>query len=389
MLQNFSIEAPTYVSLIWALILLISSRANRARFTLGIFMFAVFMIFLSHVIYFNHLKEIYLYFDLIFVFFSLSIYPIYYWYIKLLTVQTKIEFKDLLMLTPALTILIATTVIYLLMTKEVRNLYVYNYLYGYGTMESAPLLIKIQLILCYVLQTVYFLQIVFIFVKSQTYIKKYNENIANFYSNLENLTLEWPQLILYSFVAASIITISSNFVGRSYYDKYPFGLFLTCVGYSIMLFILGYLGYLQNRTVDNYQVDANVFPSNNEENINHKKIKVQLLKLFDKGHVYRNSDLKITDVASQLHTNRTYISTIINNDYACSFSAFVNKYRVEEAKTELLKSENSNLCLDHISTLVGFGSLHSFIRVFKEIEGTTPGRYREIATMPLTNKTTS
>ena len=67
-------------------------------------------------------------------------------------------------------------------------------------------------------------------------------------------------------------------------------------------------------------------------NISQKRIKTQLIKLFEKEQVFKNTDLKITDVASKLHTNRTYISTLINSEYGSSFSSFVNQYRVEEAK---------------------------------------------------------
>lgn len=376
MLVDLSIYTPTYISLTWALILLISSRANRARFFLGVFMFVVAMIFLSHVIYYHHLKEIYLYFDLIFIFGSLSIFPIYYWYIKLLTFRSKIDLKDLKHLIPAFVMLAATIVTYLFMSKGLRELYVNNYLYGNGTIRSAPTLIKIQLFLSYALQAIYFFQIIFSFMKIRIFIADYNENIANFYSNLENRTLEWPRIILNSFVATSIFTIITNFLGRSFFDKWPFILLITCIAYSIFLFVLGYLGYLQNHDIATIEQDDVDIPEI-IENQNNKKIKIQLQKLFEKEKIYKNPDLKISDIAVQLNSNRTYISTFINEEYSCSFSTFVNKYRLEEAKKMLHNEDCNKFCLEHISSHAGFGSLHSFIRVFKEIEGTTPGRFRE------------
>lgn len=381
MLVDLSIYTPTYVSLTWAFILLVSSRANRARFFLGIFMFVVAMVFLSHVIYYHHLKDIYLYFDLIFIFGSLSIFPAYYWYVKLLTFRSKIDLKDLKHLIPAVGMLAATVVTYLFMSKELRELYVNNYLYGNGTIGSAPTLIKVQLFLCYTLQAIYFFQIVFSFLKIRIFIADYNENIANFYSNLENRTLEWPRIILNSFVVTSVFTIITNFLGRSFFDKWPLVLLMTCIAYSVFLFVLGYLGYMQNHTIVTFEQDGVDIPEI-VENPNNKKIKIQLHKLFEKEQVYKNPDLKISDIAARLNTNRTYISTFINQEYSCSFSTFVNKYRVEEAKKMLHTEECNNLCLEHISSHAGFGSLHSFIRVFKEIEGTTPGHYREIVIKP-------
>jgi AraC-like DNA-binding protein len=377
MVLDFSIYAPTYVSLTWALILLISSKANRARFFLGIFMLVVSMIFLSHVIYFYHLKEIYIYFDLIFIFGSLSIFPIYYWYIKLLTFRSKIDFEDMKLLIPAFVMLIATIFTYLFMPKELRDLYVNKYLYGNGNMEGAPILIKIQLLLCYLLQLIYFLQIIFSFLKVRIFITDYNENISNFYSNLEDKTLEWPKIILNSFIVTSVFSIFTSFAGRSFFDKWPIMLLIACIAYSVFLFFLGYLGYMQNHTIVILEQDTLILCENETIQINPKKIQIQLLKLFEKEQVFKNPDLKITDVAIKLYTNRTYISTLINTEYSCSFSTFVNQYRVEEAKKELQNEENDNFSLEHVSFLAGFGSLHSFIRVFKEITGTTPGRFRE------------
>jgi len=386
MIQNLSIQAPTYVSIMWALILLVSSRANKARFFLGIFMFAVFMIFLSHVVYFNHWKEIYLYFDLVFIFASLSIFPIYYWYIKLLTFQPRIGFKDMKHLIPAFLMLIAAIVTYSFMSKHLRAVYVNDYLYGDGRMENAPMLIKIQLILCYTLQVIYFIQIVFAFVKIRAHISKYNENIANYYSNVEDKTLEWHKVILYSFVGSSVFTVYTNFMGRSFFDKWPIMLLFACIAYSVFLFGLGYLGYMQNHSIELFEKEIQLVPEKEVKAESNSKIKTQLLTLFEKEQIYKQKELKITDVVTMLSTNRTYISTFINQEFACSFSTFVNRYRVEAAKKILMDESCNKLCLEHISSEVGFGSLHSFIRVFKEIEGTTPGRFRETMTNTQTNK---
>ena len=341
-------------------------------------MFDVALIFLSHVVYYHHLKQIYIYFDLIFIFGSLSIFPAYYWYMKVLTFQSKIDFKDLSLLLPALGISVATIIVYSLMATETRELYVNYYLYDMATWNSATLLIKIQLSLCYLLQITYFIQILFSFNKINNFIKNYNSNIENYYSNLENKTLEWPKYILYSFVITSIFTIITSFLGRSFFDKYPIILLLTGIGYSIFLFVLGYLGNLQNHTINTLEDDEATSPEIEQDNPNKIKFMLQLQRLFEDEYIYKNPDLKISDIASRLNTNRTYVSIFINREYGCSFSMFVNKYRIEEAKKALLNVDCKNLCLEHISTMVGFGSLHSLIRVFKEIENITPGRYREL-----------
>ena len=99
--------------------------------------------------------------------------------------------------------------------------------------------------------------------------------------------------------------------------------------------------------------------------------------IFSEEKIYKQPDLKITHVSSLLQTNRTYISNLINQDFSCSFSDFVNKYRFLEARKLLQDGSFDNYSLHYISEVAGFGSLNTFIRVFKEHGGTTPGKFRE------------
>jgi AraC-like DNA-binding protein len=366
-----------YVSLTWAFILILSSKTNRARYALGIFMLVVAMVFLSHVVYFHHLKNVYLYFDLMFVFGSLSIFPAYYLYIKLLTYKSRIEWNEIRHFITPIAMLIAVAATYLLMTADEKVLYIKNYLYGIGKFKDAPTIIQVQLSLGYLLQLLYFAQIVLSFIKIRQFVTNYNHRIANFYSNLENKTLEWPKMILYSFAVSSVFTIITNFLGRAFFDKSPLILLITCLAYSVLLFILGYLGYMQNHTVENFEEDTIVEPDCEPERTTQQKLRNQLQKLFEKDQIYKNPELKISDIACKLNTNRTYISSFINSEYGCSFSTYVNRHRVYVAKELLSDNKNRNFSLEHIATLAGFGSLHSFIRAFKEIADTTPGKFRD------------
>ena len=296
---------------------------------------------------------------------------------KILTFRSEIDFRDMKLLFPAFAMLIATYVCYWLMNPALKTLYINKYLYGDGQWQGSPILIKIQLVLCYTLQLLYFFQIIFSFLKIRVFIANYNENIANFYSNLEDKTLEWPKIILYSFVVTSLFSMVTNFLGRSFFDKYPLLLLFTGLGYSLFLFVLGYLGYMQNHTVVMLEDDSVILVENETENPTNKKIKSQLEKLFEKEKAYKNKELKISDIASKLNTNRTYISSFINSEYGCSFSTFVNSYRVEEAKKLMTNEEFADFTLDHIAEQAGFGSLNSFIRVFKDVTNNTPGQYRK------------
>lgn len=96
-------------------------------------------------------------------------------------------------------------------------------------------------------------------------------------------------------------------------------------------------------------------------------------KAFDEGRVYLDNRLTIAKLAESLGTNRTYLSSYINNELHCTFYEFVNRRRVEYAKGLLAEKDDP---LDVVAVLAGFNSLSSFRRAFLLYEDMTPGQYR-------------
>ena len=96
----------------------------------------------------------------------------------------------------------------------------------------------------------------------------------------------------------------------------------------------------------------------------------ELIELMQQKREYRNPELRIDGVAQALNTNRTYLSTVIRENFENNFMGLVNKYRVEEAK-KLLSGDNS-LSIAEISEQVGFKTLSSFHLFFKKEMGVSP-----------------
>ncbi len=92
--------------------------------------------------------------------------------------------------------------------------------------------------------------------------------------------------------------------------------------------------------------------------------------------LYCDPSLNLNNLAHKLDTNRQYLSSAINKIKGLSFSKYINKYRVEEAK-KLLSSKNyQHFGLEKIAQDSGFNSLSTFQRAFKDIEGISPSKYR-------------
>lgn len=389
MIRDLILYTPMFISGIWAIIFLFSSPKESPKFMLGVFMASVFALFSSHSVYYQNLQSLYLYFDLVFIFNALAVYPLYYLYIKVLTLA-PFTLKDTKLFIPAVSVTLLSGMVYLLMPAPVRETYIQQYLFGNGSVADADVLIVIQKILCYILQGIYLLQIFYFAFKIKTNIMRYNDRIENYYSETVNKTVHWAKNILYSFVVMSVVCILPNFLGRYYFMQYNTMLIIVAVLFSILLLIFGLLGNLQNYSVSNFETDkesTDLAPSNittsqnapisNDLSGHREIIKQNLIKLIDCEKIHTQQDIRINDIAKKLGTNRSYLSQIINQDYLCSFNTFINKYRITEAKKMLADKQYSNLSLEAISAEVGFGSLHSFIRAFKEQEDITPGKYRE------------
>lgn len=367
-----------YVTFFWAIILLISKRENnQAKFFLGVFMFVAFLLYLSHAHFFKKIISTYHYFDSVYIFASLSVYPLYYWYIKLLSVETSYRWYNLRMLIPAVFFALISIIVYQFMSNEERLRYVSELLLGKETGKSNSILFNVQKISYIVSRFVFVIQVVYILIKGKILVNRYNNQIANFYSNLENRTILWVNIFLYSFVLTSVLSIVFNIIGRSFFIESPILLLFPSVIFSVLLFFIGLLGYMQNHTVVDLEIEEKESENANTKSYNTNKLNENILELFENDAVYKILDLKITDLSEMLHTNRTYISKHINTEFSCTFNDFVNRYRIEEAKKLLTDDLSKNYSLNYISEKSGFGSMGSFMRVFRDVVGITPGQYRE------------
>jgi AraC-like DNA-binding protein len=229
-----------------------------------------------------------------------------------------------------------------------------------------------------VVRIVFAIQVFYFLVLGRKLVLNYNSRVSDFYSNLENKTISWVNYLLYSFVITSLMSVIFNIVGRSVFIENSSLLFIPSLIFSVLLFFIGYLGYLQdNVLIEMVTEEQKINPDN--YSLSQKQLKEKLLELFEDEKIYTKNNLKITDLSVRLNTNRTYISGIINKEFNKSFNDFVNQYRINDAKLLLSNYSPHKYSLEYISELTGFGSLNTFIRTFKKFEGVTPGIYRDNA----------
>ena len=103
---------------------------------------------------------------------------------------------------------------------------------------------------------------------------------------------------------------------------------------------------------------------------------------FETQKPYLNPELKITEVAKQLNVSVKYLSQVINESLGKNFYDFINSYRIEEAKRQLINEIDSKKTVLEVLYESGFNSKSAFNSAFKKHTGFTPTEFRK---QPLIN----
>lgn len=105
--------------------------------------------------------------------------------------------------------------------------------------------------------------------------------------------------------------------------------------------------------------------------IKNKDIIFKAIAYINKNYMNR---ISLEEVSEHIALSPAYFSSIFKKEMDINFSDYLNKIRIENSKKLLL---DSSIKLVDIAYLVGFSSQSYFTKVFKELEGITPGQYRQ------------
>lgn len=100
----------------------------------------------------------------------------------------------------------------------------------------------------------------------------------------------------------------------------------------------------------------------------------RIRELMEERQLYLDANLKLSDLATQLGTNRNIVSACINSQYGFSFNQLLNEYRIRHAQT--LMQRKPDLKILEVWTQSGFSTETSFFRAFKIVTGTTPNKWK-------------
>lgn len=102
---------------------------------------------------------------------------------------------------------------------------------------------------------------------------------------------------------------------------------------------------------------------------------LQLQKIINEEQLYLLRDISLQKISDKLNVPPHHLSQVINKHLGLNFNEFVNKHRVEYAKTNLLNGSHSHLTIEAIGKLAGFNTRQTFINAFRKFENSTPSKF--------------
>ncbi len=104
------------------------------------------------------------------------------------------------------------------------------------------------------------------------------------------------------------------------------------------------------------------------------EIALRIEGLMSLEKVYHEPAYSRADLARECGVSEASLSRVINLHFGKTFPQLMNEHRISDAKRMLLETDAS---VRTVAGEVGFNSLATFNRVFKELTGVTPGQFRQ------------
>lgn len=382
MLKAIFTTFPFFVCAFWMFVLIFDNRIsrNKARTHLIFFMMVSAFLYFCHCIYYNGDRALFILYDALYSFSNLATYPLFFLYILSLTKPEALKFKTyLLLLLPSFIIGISSLVSTLMMTPGELSWYIDNVAYSRYDYVSF-FWGKFHQINDFIRMGVFALQIIPIVYYGLKSISNYNNEIRNYYSSdVDKKTFSSISRLMIYILVISLCSFAANFLGRQVFNASAL-LIIPSFSFGVMLFAIGYVGgkieFVASDFLKDIASDEKNLPvAGNDDKPLSNDLSQEIVRLISSRQLYKKQDLKVTDIAALLNTNRTYVYQAINVDLNVSFSDLINHYRVDNAKKMLSESKAGKLDMQEIIEESGFQSESSFYRIFKKVTGMTPNQW--------------
>lgn len=346
---------------------------DRAKFRLLLFTTAATLLYMGHFAYFNHLTASIPLTDTLYSLTNPAVFPLYFFYIEELTQLRPNRRLQILCLLPALCCFLAVGTLYLMMDPQQTALFIQRHLYG-DELLSLTGLPRWQAYAHIMVRIVFALQLPPVLIVGFRHIRQYNQMVDNNYSNTEGKRLVRIKTLLVLFTLTTILSFTLNIIGRNLFATSVWMLAIPSTAYSLLILLICHVGLNQHFYIRDIDHDAISQPEPVQMPKVNQELMEKIRKTVTEQKLFLQPNLKISDLAHLLHTNRNYIYNAINVETGISFSDYVNQQRIDYA--DMLMKQNPDLTISDIVTQSGFTSTSAFYRNYKKYKGSTPTENR-------------
>lgn len=342
---------------------------NMVKTRLLFFMATATLLYLAHFIYFNRLMAVIPLTDAIYCFCNLAVFPLYYLYIEELTDYRPNRWRQAICLLPSLLGGMAVGLLYILMDRQEMTLFIEHYLYG-NEFASLSGLTFWQAMIHVAVRIVFALQVPLVLYFGFRRITAYNAVVETNYSDIEGKRIVWVKTLLVLFAVTSLVSFVFNLIGRQRFIDEAVPLAIPAVLFSMLLLLIGHVGLNQRFSVQDIEAEVFLESEPIPEDCAYSELLEKIRKLMSEEKLYLYPNLKVSDLARLLNSNRNYIYNAINVEMGISFSDYINSQRIDYA-SQLLEA-NPKLSINDVMFKSGFTSASAFYRNFKKFKGITP-----------------
>jgi len=351
-----SLLFPVFASLFWVIVLSGDKKnSNIPRSFLAKFMFFSFLLYTGKFFYYAPLPDIYVYFNVFYLYSGCLVYPVYQIYFRLLTVDEKFSWKAH---SKYLILPIILVSIYEVGTLFTPTIEYKAFLFDNQAYHNSPQ-IHFLSIMSIVLRVYFMIQLIIVVTQNYLLLRKYSLKAGQYYSDIQDGKYNNAKKLNFFLIITGVYTLASYFLR----NRYPDTIYLFPSIYALIMFYIGFMGFTQKRLNPTFDLEVDMQPETSKLQPllkGQKKILDKLIKEFEVKKIYLNSELNILDVVKAIGTNRTYISVIINQQYNQNFCSLVNSYRIEELHR--VYAQNPDFTNEILADCCGFGSVNSLKR---------------------------
>ena len=229
----------------------------------------------------------------------------------------------------------------------------------------------------YVFYTQFFLYLI----ASLKKIKKYQNNIRNYFSSLEKIKLSWLKTIIIAYIITwgvnllNIVINIKTFKMNTYLWMAIFSASVIFVLANLMIFKGLQHPYLFVKNQSN-PIDKKYKKSPLTKEMKTRYLN-RLKEYIEREKSYLNYNLTLRELSYQSKIPVNYLSQVINEMLNKNFYTFINEYRVKEAKRMFADPKYADRSIMEILYEVGFNSKSTFYSFFQKTTGITPSEYRK------------